>query len=150
MVPTLGKKVSDLRAKKGWSQTRLAKEAGCSQQTITKIERNKSIKPRYLPDIAKALGLSVEDLLTNVDRVTAATEDVPRRRAIRVRRERPHWPFENIKFGIYDKLSDEQKVKLENWLFRKITELRARNAAAVQRGKDRAAGRGKKSDMAAA
>lgn len=54
-----------LRNKKGWSQERLAREAGISYQTLIKIEQNRIKNPRLetLIKLAKALGVSIDDLI---------------------------------------------------------------------------------------
>lgn len=46
----------------GWTQRDLAQRSGVSQVTIHKIASGKSQRSKYLGDIAKALGCSVEEL----------------------------------------------------------------------------------------
>jgi len=50
------------RAKLGWSQERLAKEAEVSQSTIDKIEQGTTRNSRFLPRIARALGIPLHQL----------------------------------------------------------------------------------------
>ena len=59
------KNLKKLRNKKSWSQERLAREAGISYQTLIKIEQSRIKNPRLetLIKIAKALGVSIEDLI---------------------------------------------------------------------------------------
>lgn len=54
-----------LRNKKGWSQERLAREAGISYNTLIKIERGGIKNPRLetLIKLAKALGVSLDKLV---------------------------------------------------------------------------------------
>jgi len=54
-----------LRNKKGWSQERLAREAGISYNTLIKIERGGIKNPRLetLIKLAKALGVSIDVLI---------------------------------------------------------------------------------------
>ena len=54
-----------LRNKKGWSQERLAREAGISYNTLIKIERGGIKNPRLetLIKLAKALGVSIDKLV---------------------------------------------------------------------------------------
>lgn len=61
----LAERVKSLRQKAGFTQVDLAKAAKVSQQLITKIETGAALESRKLPQIAKALGLSVEQLLGN-------------------------------------------------------------------------------------
>ncbi len=59
------KNIKRLRNKKGWSQERLAREADISYQTLIKIEqeRIKNSKLQTLVKLAKALGVSLDDLI---------------------------------------------------------------------------------------
>lgn len=52
-----GEEIRRAREAKGWSQADLARAIGVSQPAIQKIERGDVIKSKYLPDIAKSLGL---------------------------------------------------------------------------------------------
>jgi len=54
-----------LRNKKGWSQERLAREAGISYNTLIKIERGGIKNPRLetLIKLAKTLGVSLDKLV---------------------------------------------------------------------------------------
>lgn len=54
-MPINAANVIAARTKKGWSQTKLAKRIGVSQQTIDKIENGKSKTSRYIARIAAAL-----------------------------------------------------------------------------------------------
>ncbi len=47
----------------GLTQTQLAEKAGTSQQAIEQLERGKTKRPRYLPELSVALGVSAEWLL---------------------------------------------------------------------------------------
>lgn len=59
------KNLKKLRNKKGWSQERLAREAGISYQTLIKIERGyvKNPKLETLLKLTKALSVSLDDLI---------------------------------------------------------------------------------------
>ena len=59
------KNLKGYRNKKGWSQEKLAREAGVSYQTVIKIERGYIRSPRLdtILKIAKALGVSLDDLI---------------------------------------------------------------------------------------
>lgn len=62
---SVGKKVESLRRQKGMSQKELAKLIGKSQNTIYKIEADVTQKSAYLPEIAKALGTTLDELLNS-------------------------------------------------------------------------------------
>ena len=67
VVKALGKRIRQLRSEKGWSQERLAEEAGMHRTYMWGIEqgmRNPSV--RHLIKLADALGLSVKDLFEDV------------------------------------------------------------------------------------
>jgi transcriptional regulator with XRE-family HTH domain len=51
-----------LRAAADLSQAGLAKKAGVAQQLISQIEGGKNTSTKYLPQIARALGASVEEI----------------------------------------------------------------------------------------
>lgn len=58
----IGERVRTLREGKKWSQAELAKAVGVSQPTIDKIERNLSLRSRFLPEIAAVLGVPLRDI----------------------------------------------------------------------------------------
>ena len=59
------KNLKRLRKKKGWSQEKLAREAGISYQTLIKIEQGRIKNPKLetLIKLAKALDVSLDDLI---------------------------------------------------------------------------------------
>ncbi len=59
------KNLKQLRKKKGWSQEKLAREAGISYQTLIKIEQGRIKNPKLdtLIKLAKALDVSLDDLI---------------------------------------------------------------------------------------
>ena len=59
------KNLKKYRTKKGWSQERLAREAGISYNTLIKIERGgiKNPKIETIIKLAKALGITLDDLV---------------------------------------------------------------------------------------
>jgi len=59
------KNLKRLRNKKGWSQEKLAREAGISYNTLIKIERGGIKNPRLetLIKLARALGVLIDKLI---------------------------------------------------------------------------------------
>ena len=57
--------IRELRQKRGWTQTELARKAGVKQSVLSYIESGKTKHPRIdtLSAIASALGVSVQKLL---------------------------------------------------------------------------------------
>lgn len=59
----LGNKIKSRRIKLGIDQAMLAKKAGVSQPTLANLELGKNKRSKFLPEIARVLRLSVEELL---------------------------------------------------------------------------------------
>jgi putative transcriptional regulator len=60
----IGQRVIDIRSKKGWSQSDLAREAGKDRQAIEKLENGKVNPTLYsLLEIANALDVSLATLV---------------------------------------------------------------------------------------
>ncbi len=64
-MSTIGKNIKQYRQEKGLSQDKLSKLADLSLNTVVKIELDESPNPTIetIQKIAKALGVSVDDLL---------------------------------------------------------------------------------------
>ncbi len=64
-MSTIGKNIKKFRQDKGLSQDKLSKLADLSLNTVVKIELDESPNPTIetIQKIAKALGVSVDDLL---------------------------------------------------------------------------------------
>ena len=64
-MSTIGKNIKQYRQNKGLSQDKLSKLADLSLNTVVKIELDESPNPTIetIQKIAKALGVSVDDLL---------------------------------------------------------------------------------------
>lgn len=60
-----------IREAKGFSQPRLAKESGVSQQLISRLENGVDLTSKRLPELARALGVHVYE----IDENFAAGED---------------------------------------------------------------------------
>ncbi|MCG2711084.1 MAG: helix-turn-helix transcriptional regulator [Candidatus Omnitrophica bacterium] len=60
----LAKKVKALRKKKGWSQQKLAQEAGLSFNAITKIEQGKALHPtlKTLIKLSDVFNITLDEL----------------------------------------------------------------------------------------
>lgn len=73
-ILTLAARVRHLREKLGLSQAELALRmgAGVKQQSVDQVERGLVSRPRFLPELATALGTSVQWLLTGEGEATPA------------------------------------------------------------------------------
>ncbi|PRD13116.1 LexA family protein [Pantoea coffeiphila] len=67
---TIAARVLAKRNELGLTQTELAERAGTTQQAIVQLESGKTKRPRYLPELAKALCCEIEWLLDGKDVVT--------------------------------------------------------------------------------
>ncbi|MFP9227574.1 LexA family protein [Pectobacterium cacticida] len=63
---TIASRVKFKRDELGLTQSELAEKVGTSQQAIDQLENGKTRRPRYLPELASALGVTVDWLLSGV------------------------------------------------------------------------------------
>ena len=59
----LGKAIQQARTDKGWSQVRLGQESGVPSKSINALEKRDSKRSEFAPQIARALRVSLPDLL---------------------------------------------------------------------------------------
>lgn len=83
-MSNLGEAIVKARSAKGWSQDDLARRAGVSQGTIGHLESGRNTSSRKLPDIAQALGMSVEELISGKASFTQTAQE---------HSNPPPWPF---------------------------------------------------------
>lgn len=57
LIDGRAKSIRSARLERGWSQAKLAEEAGTSQQTVDRIERGQTLHSRALDDVMDVLGL---------------------------------------------------------------------------------------------
>lgn len=62
-MKTIGEQVKAFRDHMNWSVKRLAEEVGTSRQNIESMESKGGRTPRYLPQLARVMGVSVDDLM---------------------------------------------------------------------------------------
>jgi transcriptional regulator with XRE-family HTH domain len=72
----LGHRVRELRLGKGWTLTDLAQHSGVSKAYISDLENGVAGKPniQYIFAIAKALGVTLDELLHDTERTAAPTK----------------------------------------------------------------------------
>lgn len=63
----LGKRIRELRQARGWTLDKLEEESGVAVGTISALEQRDSSRSQYFPQLARALGLSVEALQNATD-----------------------------------------------------------------------------------
>ena len=59
-MSTLAERVVETRAKLGISQAEVGARAGVSQQAVLKVENGQTRRPKWLPELAEALGVSAD------------------------------------------------------------------------------------------
>ncbi|MEW6277771.1 MAG: helix-turn-helix domain-containing protein [Candidatus Eremiobacterota bacterium] len=65
---SLGKTISRLRTKKGWTQAQLAEQLGMHQNHVNRLENDKmKPRPNTLERLAEVLDASIDDLLAAAD-----------------------------------------------------------------------------------
>jgi len=86
-------RIKALREARGWSQHDLAQRVGVSQAAINKVESGITVRSRFLPEIARALGVPIHRLTAEDDPTAPALQSssVARPRAA-VDRDLPIYP----------------------------------------------------------
>jgi transcriptional regulator with XRE-family HTH domain len=76
---SLGKKVKAFRTapERKWTLDRMAKEVGTSRQNISNLESKGFGQPRYIADLARVMGTTVDVLLENADGTFTAVQVKP-------------------------------------------------------------------------
>jgi transcriptional regulator with XRE-family HTH domain len=98
MQKGLGEIIRKLRKDREWSQVQLAQKAHVSQQLITKLETGAAVESRKIVNIARAFGLTVEQML---------------RPSYAVSEPRPaQWPFD-IAYDRFAALPERDRLKVE-------------------------------------
>jgi transcriptional regulator with XRE-family HTH domain len=122
-VTDLGRRVRELRARKGWTLEQLAKEAGVSKGFLSAVENNHNQPSgRVLLHLAQALGASVDYLVqgesagvTGSDTASGAPRVVEIPEELAALAERENWPFAkvtavlNARMAVHAKRSDRPR-----------------------------------------
>ncbi|WP_414162854.1 LexA family protein [Superficieibacter sp. BNK-5] len=74
---SISARVRAKREQLGLTQTELAEKVKASQQAIEQLENGKTRRPRYLPELAKALGVSVDWILNGDENFSQISPYVP-------------------------------------------------------------------------
>lgn len=112
----VGKMIAEARAAKGWSQGELAAKAGVSQGTIGHLESGRNQSSTKLPQIAAALGMAVEELVS-----TGQKSSLTQQKTIHVSETSTTWVF-GFDRARYDRLSAARKRKIELLVLGQISE----------------------------
>jgi transcriptional regulator with XRE-family HTH domain len=86
----LGARMRSRRKDLGWTQTELADKVGTSQAVIQKIENGKSLRPRILEELARALDVKPAWLMFGVEEAGELSEDAIELARAWARLKEPH------------------------------------------------------------
>lgn len=135
---SLGKNLKALRAAKGWDQKTLSQKSGVGVGTISAIEVRNSVRSQFAPALAVALGVSIDQLLSDcidtasnggdsalpqssaheladaLEKVETALEKIKATAPSNTVHIEHAWPFKGINREQWDALSPEQKQIVES------------------------------------
>jgi len=87
---SLGARLRKRRKEMGWTQTELAERVGTSQAVVQKIENGKSLRPRILEQLAKALDVKPAWLMFGVEEAGELTDEAIELARAWARLKEPH------------------------------------------------------------
>lgn len=112
----IGKQVRKYRKKAGWTLERLAELSGVETGTIGALEARDSKRSEYFPALAKAFGLSLEQMAdeTTDHPLNIINGSVQRAAINALEPGRPYlWPFKDLKPHEWDLLNDDERQNVE-------------------------------------
>lgn len=113
----IGTQIKKYRLQAGWTLERLSEVSGVEIGTIGALEARDSSRSKYFPAIAKALGMTVEELadVNATHRIMVIDGNVVSPAHI-AREPGVHylWPFKDIKPHEWELLTDTEKQHFEN------------------------------------
>ena len=66
----IGRKIGRIREQQKWKQERLANALGVTQQAVSKMEQAENLEDAQLERVAKALGVTVDDIKNYTEPIT--------------------------------------------------------------------------------
>ena len=76
-MASLGDRIREMRKRRGWNQTEMAKATGLTLRIVSSIERGESkASAEQLTEICKAFKVSTDFLLTGIDSAAISATDV--------------------------------------------------------------------------
>lgn len=74
-MKTIGSQAKEFRIAKGWNSTKMAKEVGTSRQNIEHLEERGGITPKYVAELARVMGMTVDDLIAGLYKAPVKTPE---------------------------------------------------------------------------
>ncbi|MDS1141739.1 helix-turn-helix transcriptional regulator [Pusillimonas sp. SM2304] len=126
---SLGKQVKYYRERLGLTLEELEDRSGVAVGTISALEVRDSSRSKYASALAKALGLTLEQLLDDSEEWVVQPEiaSESQHKSIQERSMENNWPFRSISRERYDLLSEKQKDAIEEWVDGQITHYTGRS-----------------------
>ena len=113
----LGTQIRKYRLQVGWTLERLSEASGVEIGTINALEKRDSNRSKYLPALAKALGLSMEQLADeshSYDLMVRTSDGSTSVIELKEPSGRPYgWPFKEVSPQQWRLLSDDEQQHLE-------------------------------------
>jgi transcriptional regulator with XRE-family HTH domain len=113
----IGRQIRKYRLKSGLTLERLSEACGVEPGTINALENRDSSRSKYFPVIAKALGLSMEQLAdesSDFDLVLHHTDGSKTYLELKESAPRPYgWPFKELTPKQWSLLSDSEQQHIE-------------------------------------
>lgn len=120
----LGKQIRKHRDRLGWTLEHLEERSGVSVGTISALEVRDSKRSVYAAPIAKALGVTLEELLSDAD--SSLTRPPPPQS-----HPADSWPFCSISSNEWQSLPEEERSEVELLIRAKLKKLKAKSKSAA-------------------
>lgn len=112
----IGKQIRKYREKTGWTLEKLSEASGVEPGTISALENRDSSRSKYFPALARALGLTLEQLAdesSQYDLVAFNKDGVATILEVKKTRAPYGWPFKELTPIQWSLLSPEEKHHIE-------------------------------------
>lgn len=114
----MGKQIRRYRERDGLTLEQLSERSGVDVGTISALEQRDSKRSAYAGPIARAFGLTIEQLCDTSKTYPAVTAPPMAMEPVAVYRVKPadDWPF-SLDKASYEALSDEDKGRIDGFMF---------------------------------
>lgn len=146
-MSSLGSQIRRYRTSLGWTLEHLSELSDVDVGTISALEKRNSIRSQFGPAIARAFGLTLEQLLDSTQlhlgtdangkaMVSVAPETASSAKVSAIAGGRPSWPFETISEKDWRHLGERERLLAETYIRALVDAARAhgRQPSAVSHG----------------
>lgn len=116
----IGAQIKKYRLQVGWTLERLSEASGVEIGTIGALEARDSSRSKFFPAIAKALGMTVEQLADeSINMSFTIVNDIvfakPPKGFVAAEAQAPYlWPFKDLKPHEWELLTEDERQHIEN------------------------------------